>query len=449
MVANKAAESSNISKFDIYSNYNNKVSVLGGIAELCYYESILDNTVRITASFVDTGIRVEKEGTSSLEKDDLNLTAGEKVEVVIEDNYENKLVFTGDYHLRIKEVRNIIENTKQTFFSIDLYSKECIDNELLETRVVNRYDGKITASVNKILKQDCLKTKKTVSVDPGLNDFNFLGHVEKPFYKIVWLAKRCVPEGMPSALGTFAGYFFYEVGDNGTHTGGYRFKSIDMLFKNKPVKKFIYNNTTGLPPKYNAKILDYHFDNTADIQKHLMTGAHFQTELRTFDPITHIYRGEKENAFNSSKQLTQQNTGGTEQIKLASDLGVQNKTTRTATRYKDNGHLPTGAEINEQLGKAKEVNFNINEIIRQSFMRYNSLFTTRVTITIAGDFSLHVGDIVYCDFPEVSGKVNPIVSDKKSGLYMIVDMCHLIRSNPGQTYTKLNLVRDSIGRKPY
>jgi hypothetical protein len=447
MSANKSAESGNVTLFDIYSNYNDKVSFLEGIAEIHYYESILDNTVRLTAAFVDTGNRKDKSGSSAMEKDDINFTAGEKAEIVLVDNNDNKLQFKGDYHLRIKEVRNIMEHTQRASFFIDFYSKECIDNELYENRVVKRYHGKVTESVNKILKTDCIKTKKMVSVDEGLNEFNFLGNIEKPFYKIVWLAKRCAPNGMK--VGVNAGYFFYEVGDDGTHSGGYRFKSIDKLFSQSAKKRFIYNNTTGLPTEYNAKILDYFFDNTVDLHKQLVSGALFQTELKTFDPFSNKYEGDKEEAFNHSTQLKSSNIGGTETPKLAADLNIQNKTTRSSARFKDTGILPSGNTLEDQLKKAKEVNFDVRNIIRQSYMRYNSLFTTKLSIVIPGDFSLHVGDLVHCDFPEISDKENITISQKKSGLYMIVDMCHLIRSNPGQTYTKLNLVRDSIGRKPF
>jgi len=55
---------------------------------------------------------------------------------------------------------------------------------------------------------------------------------------------------------------------------------------------------------------------------------------------------------------------------------------------------------------------------------------------------------MHCDFPEVSSKRNTEVSQKMSGIYMIVDLCHYI-SPTGPTYTRLNLVRDSIGRKPF
>jgi hypothetical protein len=446
MGVNKQAESSNITTFDIYSNYDKKVSVFGGVTELHLYESILDNTVRATAILADTGNRFGTSGVSALERGDIQLTAGEKTDLVVEDNYGQTLKYTGDYHLRIKEVRNIIEHTQKLFFTIDFYSKESIDNELNDTRIVKRYDGKISDSIYKILKKDCLKTPKSVEIDKTLNTLNFIGHVEKPFHKIPWLAKRSVPE-LDGALGNLAGYFFYEVADNGRGIiGGFKFKSIDNLFKQKPIRKLIFNNTTSIPLAYDAKILDYSFDNTVDLQRQLLSGSYFTTKIKTLDPYTHGY---KEDLFNYSNQLKESNIGGLEQISLAKDLDLQNKTIRTFTKIYDTGNLPSGKNAEEQLKRSKEKNFDIDNILRQSAMRYNNLFTTKLSIAIPGDFGLHVGDLVHCDFPEVSDKTNQEVSYRKSGLYMIVDLCHFIRSNPGQTFTRLNLVRESIGRKPF
>jgi hypothetical protein len=70
-----------------------------------------------------------------------------------------------------------------------------------------------------------------------------------------------------------------------------------------------------------------------------------------------------------------------------------------------------------------------------------------MSITIVGDFRLRAGDLIYCDFPEVSGKMNKVVSQKAGGIYMIADVCHRITKN--NCYTGLNLVRDSIYRKPF
>ena len=79
-------------------------------------------------------------------------------------------------------------------------------------------------------------------------------------------------------------------------------------------------------------------------------------------------------------------------------------------------------------------------------MRYNQLFTIKLTITIGADLMLRAGDIIFCDFPELSSKSDQDYSRKTSGIYMISDLCHYF--TPQQSFTKLELVRDSYGRKP-
>ena len=79
-------------------------------------------------------------------------------------------------------------------------------------------------------------------------------------------------------------------------------------------------------------------------------------------------------------------------------------------------------------------------------MRYNQLFSSMVTVTTAADISLHAGDAIYVDSPELATDTkNDKVSRQSGGLYIISDMCH--HYTPKGTFTQLNLVRDSIGRK--
>ena len=91
------------------------------------------------------------------------------------------------------------------------------------------------------------------------------------------------------------------------------------------------------------------------------------------------------------------------------------------------------------------LNFNEEEILRQSCARYNNLFTVKLSVTVAGDFGIHAGDIIECDFPEVSSKANKIVSNKKSGRYMVIDVAHRIHANG--YYTTLNMSRETIYKK--
>ena len=78
-------------------------------------------------------------------------------------------------------------------------------------------------------------------------------------------------------------------------------------------------------------------------------------------------------------------------------------------------------------------------------MRYNQMYSQKSNITIPGDFSLHAGDVIFLDAPELQTDTkNDEINKQNGGLYIIADLCHYI--TPKETYTKLNLVRDSFGR---
>jgi len=426
----KTAETGNIGKFEVYSNYGDPIDLSHGTVQLQYFESILDNTVRASMMVVETG--GGDNPASSMDSDGANLTGGEKVHLNISDNYENTLKFEDDNQFRVKSIRNVTEEANKVQYTLDLWSKECQDNELVENRVSKRYDGLLSDSVKKIVS-DVLKSPKEVTVDDTQNTLSFLGRVAKPFYKCHWLAKRSVPQGVKSA-----GYFFYETSD------GYQFRSIDKLFEEDVKKKFVYTNSTLLPDEYDAKILASSFSSNVDVEQSLVTGSIFKTTLRA----TNLYDNKpRDNEADSKDQQNEETMGGKEFPKIASDVDLQSKSSRLVVKYDKKGVLPPGKDLEDQLKNAREDDYDIDSIIRQSFMRYNQLFTTKLSITIAGDFSLRAGDIVHCDFPEVSEKSTSLVSQKKSGLYMIVDMCHLITTN--KSFTKLNLVRESIGRKPF
>jgi len=435
------AGKSNISLFTITSNYGKSTDVSNGVVELKYYESILDTSVRAIATIVDTGYRGKTGGESAEEKSDINLTVGEKVEIVMTDGNKQKLSLTGNNHLRIKN-HSYLENNKTLDFTIDLYAKEEIDNELVDTRVTQHYEGKVTDSVQKILSQ-CLKTKKSIDIDPCLNKLVFNGHTEKPLYKCATLAPKCVPS-VSGSKGILAGYLFYQTAD------GFKFKSIDKLFEQSPKRKLIYNELVtpdGPPPGYDGKIRDYSFDSSLDLDNILATGSYLKTTKKGFDPNKHAYR---ENEFDSSSQFKGKNNGGKEKPKIAADLGLESKSTKIFTAWDDTGTSMPGNTMKEQLKKTKkgtEINFDKDEIARQASLRYNQLFSIKLSITIDGDLTLRAGDLIHCDFPEVSGNKTKKVSQKKSGLYMIADVCHRITSN--SCYTRLNLVRDSIGRKSF
>ena len=66
---------------------------------------------------------------------------------------------------------------------------------------------------------------------------------------------------------------------------------------------------------------------------------------------------------------------------------------------------------------------------------------------IPGNFKLRAGDLLYCEFPELTADPNTDVNQKSGGIYMISSLCHNL--TPRDTYTSLTLVRDTFGRKPF
>lgn len=432
----KAAESSNISRFEIYSNQDGKSSsLLGGAVNLYYYESIFENSVKITSTIVDTGNAILEDGNYVEVIDGLKIGGGEKILLDLRDNQGTKLKFSTDNALYLNQLRNTYEDSgKKKMFTIDASSKEFFDNEL--TRVDRRYNGKISESVKKILT-DVVKTTKKLDIEDTENKYNFLGTIKKPFWTITWLAKKSVSAVVNTTennKGKSAGYLFFETYD------GFKYKSLDSLFAQTSKGKYVYTNTAELPPGYTGKIISPPvFSTNIHLQPKLMMGT-YNTEHKQFD----FYKSKFE--LKPFDYLTQE-----QGIKTAGRVfefvnkEFTNKPSRITYNISDVGGLPVGTTLDKQLERSKEINLERQSITNQANMRYNQLGTIQVQVMLVGDFSLRAGDLIECDFPELSSKPNQQPSKKMSGIYMIADVCH--RITPNDTLTSLNLIRDSYGRK--
>lgn len=440
MSANFAAEGGQgqINLFEIESNYKRRpLDIASSVIEFNYYESILDNTIRANATIVDTGYRNEAEGKAIVESEGVKLTIGEKINIKITDGYGTTLSFLNEKHFRLRIPFQETRSTNKVTFGVDLYTEESINNDLVPYRVINRYDGKISDTVTKILK-DVLKSSKQLDIDSTLNTLPVLPTNTKPFYQCAMLGPVSIPD-LPNAKGNLAGFFFYETYD------GYKFKSIDKLFEQTPKRKLIYNNIIGeIPPGYDGKVLAQSFSSSLDLKSVLLSGSHSRSLQKALNTYESSYR---ENEFDSKNQFNVTNNGGKEQPVIAADLDVQSKGSTITVVLDNTGSLVPGKNLSEQLKKSTYVNYDKDEVLRQSKARYNNLYSTKLSIAIAGDFSLRAGDLIYCDFPEITSSTTKIVSDKVSGIYMISDVCHHLTK--AGCFSRLNLVRDSIGRKPF
>ncbi len=435
ILGKKASLLVNVTRFEITSNCNNNVvNVIGGngFVSLIYHESVLENCIKATATIADTGYALSKGNTKDRVGliEGLDLCGGEKVELEFVDGYGNKISFSNEKSLYIGKIRNRIESNQNMVFVIDLVTREFLINELQETRVVQRYDGKISDSVTSILKKT-LKTEKNIHVDPTINSYSFNGHTEKPLYKCTWLAKRSVPD-IKGASGKTAGYFFFE------NYNGFQFKSIDTLLdhEKRSYKSYIHDGVVeGLPPPtYDGKIVSKSFHINIDVQEKLMIGA-YGTQVRTYDLYRNNY--DENEVIPSESESDGLNYAGYKLPCFPKE--ISDKPTRIISKIQPVGIL-------KPIKKSKEFDYDVKSIVAQSASRYNQLFTIKMSITIATDMSLRAGDLIFCDFIEMSSEKNQKVSTKDSGIYMISDVITLIE--PQKSYTKLNLVRDSYGRKP-
>ena len=432
-LTSKDAENSDLKKCEIQNNDGSKIMDLGdGIVGLHYYESLFEETCRCTITYGDTGSSEAAEGKSII--DVFPLVGTEKIDLEMEDALGEKL----EFEFFADRIQPISQTDRNNLITITAAGDEFFNNQ--SERVTTRFDGKISDAVEKI-SVDYLKTGKELDIEPTSNSYNWFGNNWKPLYALTWLQQRSVPES--SNPGESAGYFFYQTSEKG---GTIKFKSVEWLMKQEPKKKFLFNEAPDkseedVPPGYDGKVQSSEDGGTKSVKDHQEAGAN-AGRVVTFDPFNCHYE-----IVEANKDKIKPENAGKEPPKFNPKFKIGEKSTKTTYMLIDKGTLPTG-DSDQQIEKSREQNFKPQDTLSQSKMRMNQMFSIKKSITIPADFSLHVGDAILLDTPEVATKETKEVNPQSGGIYIISDLCHQMTGQPPKTWTKLNLVRDSYGRKP-
>ena len=449
--ARKPTEPCDVEKILITSakNPGESVNLTGGMIRLMYYESLLSNTIKATYTYSDSGNTANNAKTGSnckntgtaLEK--LPIVGGEIASIKVTDNRGNSLEFSPENNnpLIVNKPTPFDDKTTKSAVQLQFTSEEYLENEKLDNRVVKCYEGKISEHIDKLVKEN-LNTNKAIDIEEtGAKNYNFIGNTRKPFYCINNLSTRAVPQGNDKS-GNSAGFLFWETAD------GYHFKSLDTLLGQKKKKSIVYNETPdngNIPAGYDLKALEYSRDSANNVQGKMMMGA-FSNQIATFDLYNPDFNEEE-----LSSEKGGESKGSQSSLTLAGEeLPLYNKDYYVPSRISwsvlDTGSQ-SGGTTEEQLDKSKEENFDLKNIFNQSIMRYNQLFSSTVTVTVGGDFSLHAGDAIFIDGPTLKAETtsNDDIDRKDGGVYIIADLAHYI--SPKETYTKMSLIRDSTGRK--
>ena len=411
-----------------------------------YYESILNETIRAQIIYADNGQTVEKNGVYKTLLDGLPLEGKEKTNITMVDPQGVEI----KVELFVNKITPMTKDSLKSLVGLEFVSKEGLVN--FNSVINKRYDGKISDHIRSILTDPkLLGTKKKLDIEETENSLNIDSRQYRPFYALNWLAKKAIPKTQ-NAKGNTAGFFFFETSE------GFKFKSIDgMLSEAEPsgakkkIKSFVYNQTVDLPYGYDGKILDLVPPTpSGDMQTKDEAGA-YSTRTILFDPFNCYYEvitpnsraesgslGSEKNLQKAGKNLPKQNP----------ELNRQEQGRNfTKTQYVllDTGTIPSG-DTKQQIQKSKTQNFDPKNILGQSVMRYNQLFSSKTTITIYADFSLHAGDLIYIDTPSHDTSTTKQMDDHLGGYYVIADLCHYISVSEGG-YTKITAVRDSVGKK--
>ena len=383
-----------------------------------YYESLYSPVVSGNLTYVDAGGSVEdkKENLTSI-KDGLPITALEDLKVKIQTSF-GTLDFTRDPFKVTSSPIMHQESNRQTVLLTFVNEKELRNSEV---PVFDRYVGRISDSIRKILQQKLQISNDKIDIEPTKNSYGFVGKGRGALNIILDLCRRSVP------VKGDAGYFFYQTQD------GFKYKSIDSLLSQEPKQKYLYygalrSNVENSDNDFNI-LLAPKVKKDQDITKALKDGTYVNRNI-FFNPQTFEH---SEVVFSVDKDGVKKTLGG--------DLPI--KTDELKSFVKTNHHIL-------DIGSFEVQNQNPNNDPREwqatSTMRYNLLHSIVMEIQIPCNAELRAGDVIELEIESIKEDMVQSPSDEQqSGKYLILHLCHHFDSL--RSFTSLTLVRDSYGMR--
>ena len=434
-----AIDKSLYEKFVIESvDRSRTVDIKAGVVSFNYYEDVFSPMKTAKILVANTGNVIEgDDGKLQSIYNGLPLRGGERIIIKIAGNsIENEGLEIEDFY--VGSITDVMIDEQREFFVLNLISREAITNETV--RVGKRFPAsqKISDSVKDICK-NYLSSDKLKDVDVTQNPYGFIANMRKPFTILTMLASKSVP-GNISGKNATAGYFFFET------QNGFSFKSIDKLISTKPFpEKYVYTPSVidSNDPKKDFKILEFKTSKNQNLLENLERGSYCSS--RTFlNPLTFQYTPSTQAIFKLQDYSGKiENLGDDINVVLPALSDTDNRTLASVPSRYITGVLDIGT-IDKDVSEV--LNADPALIHSQSMMRYNTLFTQILTMTIPLNTNLTAGNIINCEFPRIDVEKRKEPDQEQSGLYMIKKLTHFFDSSG--SYTKLQLVRDTTGRKP-
>ena len=433
-----AVDKSLYEKFIIESvNRAKTADISAGVVGFSYFEDVFSPMITARVVVANTGNAIEGEdGKIQSLYNGFPLRGGERMQIKIAGNSQDNdgLEFNDFY---VGSITDVMIDSGRELFTLNLISREAITNETIRVGKKFPSSQKISDSVGDICK-NYLSSDKLYDVDETQNPYGFYGNMRKPFTVLTMLASKSVP-GNVSGKDATAGYFFFETKQ------GFRFKSIDSLIRTPPYpEKYVYapgiidtDDTTK-----DFKILEFKTTRNQNLIENLERGAYCSN--RTYlNPLTFEYTPSTQKIFKLEDYSGKiENLGEDIDVVLPSLSANDNRTLASVPSRYICGILDIGTTDTKV---SQEGNADPAKIHSQAMMRYNTLFTQILTMTIPLNTNLTAGDILNCEFPRIDQQERKEPDEVQSGLYLVKKLTHFFDSKG--SYTKLQLVRDTNGRK--
>ncbi len=422
MSAASANAPSKYNKIELIKEGKEPVELNAGTISVDYYESLYSPIVTANLVFVDAGGNIEDEnGTLKPVKEALPLEGNEDLSLKITTK-TGELDFTSKSdQFKVNRCPVISRESNRQTVMLDLQGRKEKKND--EVPIFDKFKGKISDTVKKILKEKLELTDDKIEVDPTQNQYDFTGRGRGVLNIIRDLCRKSIP------VGGDAGYFFYQT------KSAFKYKAIDELIKQEPKTRVFYTGAlksdfeTGTEDNDNKIMMEPVFSKDQDVAKALKSGT-YRSRNFFFDPYTFVV---KEITYDLSKDGVKETLG--DPPPFADDV---ESFTKTNNHILDRGSL----EENPSLS----INNDPSKWQAISVMRYNLLHSQICSIQIPCNVELEAGDVIEVELETASDNKDLGQFDEtQSGKYIILHLCH--HFDEKRSVTALTLVRDTYGRR--
>ena len=371
-----------------------------------YFEDIFDPSIH-----VDMGIQ---DALGQFNK--VPVRSGNKAKLEIESQ-GSKL----SLDLIISNIIGYNPQAKREVYGLIMETQSAFDNHT--TRVFEKYKGKVSDSVAKILKDKLNITK--VDIDESSNNYDFCGGYRRPLFACSWLAKKSIGLSTKDDTKGSAGFLFYQTQD------GFHFKNIDKLFEearsNKNIIKYQYKidkNTLKGEENFLSLIGQPVTSSSHNLLVQLTQG-HYKTANWYYDIIT---KQPKFVEFSYQDSLGEMKTSNSQSL---IPNGIDENYSRILLQTVDTGCLSNKGDLNQTPSEQYYYQ-------AQSTTRYSSMLSQKLFTTVPLNLKLRAGMVIYLKLPEIN---KTRLDGPASGYYLISKLCHEFGGDSDKT--GLELVRDS------